>query len=397
MRNRDYIVNRSWAEVNLDAIRHNLQALRKQLWKPTRIMAVVKADAYGHGVTHVAQHMLESGADYLAVSLLDEAIELRQLGIHAPILILSYTDPRRASEIVKYELTQTVYSTELLEALEQAGTYLGRLVRVHIKVDTGMSRLGLHPDQRGLDFVQAIARLAHIEVEGIFTHFASADEADPTFTRLQFSRFLDFCEQLQKRGVQIPLRHCCNSAATLRFPEMHLDMVRPGLLLYGHLPDCCEDFREAYLPAMSLKSTVIMSKRIARGSSVSYGRIFTAEEERQILTIPIGYADGYSRRMSERAEVLIRGQRCPIVGRICMDSCMVDATELAGPVPEIGEEVLLFGRQRDPEGREQELQVEELATWADSVSYEMLCMIGKRVPRVYVSNQELLDVTSAIL
>lgn len=395
MRPKNYIINRSWAEVNLDAIAQNIQAIRKMTWKSTEIMAVVKADAYGHGVAHVANTLLENGADRLAVSLIDEGIELRQMGIKAPILILSYSDPRRAHEIVKYRLTQTVYSWDLINALDEAAAYLGQVAPVHVKIDTGMGRVGLVAGFDSVNDIKAINSLPHVTVEGVFTHFATADEEDTKYIRKQFDRFITICTELEKAGVYVPIKHCCNSAATLRFPEMHLDMVRPGLILYGLLPANCEAFASNFRPAMSVKSNIIMSKTLAAGQSISYGSKFTTERESHIATVPIGYADGYMRVMSGKAKALISGVEVPVVGSICMDSCMMDVTEI-DPAPQLGDEVVLFGHQMDKNGKIHVLPIESLADWAGTINYEITCLVGKRVPRVYLSHGSIVDITSKI-
>lgn len=395
MRQKNYIINRSWAEVNLDAIAHNIQALRRMVWKNTEIMAVVKADAYGHGVTHVARTLLENGADRLAVSLIDEGLELRRMGIEAPILLLSYSDPRRAHEIVKYKLTQTVYSWDLIMALNEAAAYLGQVAPVHVKIDTGMGRVGLKSGFDAVNEIKAVNALSNVTVEGVFTHFATADEEGSDYVRRQFGRFLSICEELEKAGVYVPIKHCCNSAATLRYPEMHLDMVRPGLALYGMLPERCERFAPEFRMAMSVKSKIIMSKTLPAGESISYGRHFTTAKESRIATVPIGYADGYLRAMSGKAVALIGGRRVPVVGNICMDCCMIDVSEL-DPPPEVGEEVVLYGHQLDAQGRLAVLGIEELADWAGTINYEISCLVGKRVPRVYLSKGSVVDITSKL-
>ena len=251
---KDYIVNRSWVEIDLNALAENLRSIRSLIRRNCEIMAVVKADGYGHGALQIAPLLLSCGASRLAVSLLDEAIHLRENGITAPILILSYTDPRRAEEIIRYNVTQTVYSWDLIHALNEAGRKTGRKADVHIKIDTGMSRIGFVSGFNSVHEAQAICALPNIVVEGIFTHFATADEADDHYLRLQFSRFMSICRELEKQGIYIPIKHCCNSAATLRYPEMHLDMVRTGLVMYGFLPDNCAGFATAVRPAMTLKS-----------------------------------------------------------------------------------------------------------------------------------------------
>lgn len=391
-----YIVNRSWVEVNLDAIRHNVQSIKSSIWRSSELMAVVKADAYGHGVRHVVPTLLDAGADRLAVSMLDEAIELRQNGVTAPILVLSYTDPRRADEIVKYHITQTVYSWDLVQAIDAAGARRGELVNVHIKVDTGMGRVGYVAGFNTIKAIEEISQLPYIAIEGIYTHFSTADAEDSTFVRKQFQTFLSLCQELERMGIYIPIKHCCNSAATIRYPEFALDMVRPGLILYGQLPDNCEDFRSKLQPAIQLKTNVIHTKTVGKGFSISYGRNFITERESRIATVPIGYADGYFRNLSGKAEALVAGYRVPVVGSICMDACMLDVTDVPVDVA-IGAEVVLIGSQTREDGTVETITAEEVAAWAGTISYEVLVVIGKRVPRVYTSEGQRVAVETVIL
>lgn len=396
MEDYQYIVNRSWAEVDLDAIEANVLAIKQSIWRSCELMAVVKADAYGHGVGHVVPRLLEAGADRLAVSMLDEAIELRERGITAPILVLSYTDPRRADEIVSYNVTQTVYSRDLIRAINAAGERRGELVNVHIKVDTGMGRVGFVAGFDTIREIQTIADYPFIAIEGIFTHFATADEEDASYTRQQFARFLSICQELERMGIYIPLKHCCNSAATLRYPECALDMVRCGLILYGQMPTNTEEYQALFRPAMQLKTNVIHVKTLAKGSSISYGRRFVCERESRIATVPIGYADGYTRAMSGKAYALIHGHRVPVVGSICMDACMLDVTDVPEEVS-VGDEVVMFGRQTRADGEMAEITVDEVASWAGSISYEITSVIGKRVPRVYMSGGRRIAIETVLI
>lgn len=391
-----YIVNRSWVEVDLDAIRENVAAIKASIWRSSELMAVVKADAYGHGVRHVVPALLEAGADRLAVSMLDEAIELRLNGVTAPILVLSYTDPRRADEIVKYHITQTVYSLDLVEAINAAGARRNELVNVHIKVDTGMGRVGYVAGFNTIKTVEEISQLPYIAIEGIYTHFSTADDEDTSYVRHQFQTFLSLCQELERMGIYIPIKHCCNSAATIRYPEFALDMVRPGLMLYGQLPDNCEDFRPKLKAAIQLKSNVIHAKTVDAGYSVSYGRKFVTKRESKIVTVPIGYADGYFRSMSGVAEAIVAGYRVPVVGNICMDACMLDVTDVPVDI-EVGAEVVLIGSQQRADGHIEEITADEVASWAHTIPYEVLVVIGKRVPRVYTSAGERVAVETVLL
>jgi alanine racemase len=272
-------------------------------------MGVVKADAYGHGVMEVTRTLLDNGVSRLAVSMLDEAIQLRRNGIDIPILILSYTDPVRAEDIINYNVTQTVFSHDLAEALSDAAVRLGHKVKVHIKIDTGMTRVGFMPGYNAVKNVVAISKLPGIIIEGLFTHFASADEKDKSYSYMQLERFMSICTELQRIGIHIPIKHVANSAAIIEFPEMHLDMVRPGIILYGYYPSSEVNKHKLLLkPAMTLKANVILVKEVENNTSVSYGRVFTTKRRSRIATIPIGYADGYSRLLTGKANVLINGE-----------------------------------------------------------------------------------------
>ncbi len=297
----EYKLNRAWAEISLDNIAYNIREIRKITSKNAEIMGVVKADAYGHGVMEVAKTLLENGASRFAVSMLDEAIQLRRAGIDVPILILGYTDPIRASEIIEYDVTQSVFSHDLAQALSDEAVKQGRKVKIHIKIDTGMSRIGFLPGYSAVKNVVEISRLPNIIIEGLFTHFATADEKNREYTYTQFERFMSICCELQRIGIHIPVKHCANSAAIIEYPEMHLDMVRPGIILYGMYPSDEVDKSKIDLkPAMTLKANVIMVKEVEKNTSISYGRIFTTDRTSKIATIPIGYADGFNRMLSNK-------------------------------------------------------------------------------------------------
>ena len=390
--NMDRLVNRAWAEIDLDCIAGNVAEVRRIVGTRTEIMAVVKADAYGHGVTDTVQTLLDAGVSRLAVSMLDEALQLRQCGVDAPILVLGYTDPKRAVDVLHGNITQTVFSHDLAVALSMAAQAEGRTIRVHVKIDTGMSRVGFMPGYSAVKDVVAISRLPGIVIEGIFTHFSTADEPDPRFTDHQFELFESILSELNRIGVMIPLRHADNSAGLLAHPLTILDMVRPGIVLYGLLP--APGIRTggiALRPAMSLKAHVILLKEIAAGTPVSYGRKWVAERPSRIATIPVGYADGYSRLFSNHARVLVNGQYAPIVGTVCMDQCMVDVTDVTGEV-KTGDEVVLFGEQGGCR-----IAVEELAELAGTIPYEIVCLIGKRIPRVYKRNGEVVQIRNYLI
>ncbi len=388
----DYKLNRAWAEINLNAIAHNVREIRKLTGNHVEMMGVVKADAYGHGVLEVVRTLLDNGVTQLAVSMLDEAIQIRKMGIDVPILILSYTDPARAEDIIENELTQTVFSFDLPQALSAASVRLGKSVKVHIKVDTGMTRVGFMPGYNAVKNIMEIGRMPGLIIEGIFTHFASADECDRDYTNMQFERFMSLCTELGRVGIHIPIKHVCNSAGTIQYPEMHLDMVRPGVILYGLYPS--QDVNRDIIhlePAMTLKANVILVKDVESDVCISYGRKFRTSRQSKIATIPIGYADGYTRLLSNKGRMLVNGEFAPVVGRICMDQCMIDVTDLKHEV-HVGDEVVIFGSQNGAC-----ISVEELATEIGTINYELICIIGKRIPRVYLRGGEICSILNYLI
>ncbi len=388
----EYKLNRAWAEISLDNIAHNIREIRRITSKNAEIMGVVKADAYGHGVMEVAKTLLENGASRFAVSMLDEAIQLRRAGIEVPILILGYTDPIRASEIIENDVTQSVFSHELAQALSDEAVRQGRKVKIHIKIDTGMSRIGFLPGYSAVKNVVEISRLPNIIIEGLFTHFATADEKNREYTYTQFERFMSICSELQRIGIHIPVKHCANSAGIIEYPEMHLDLVRPGIILYGMYPSEEVDKSKIELkPAMTLKANVIMVKEVEKNTSISYGRIFTTNRTSKIATIPIGYADGFTRMLSNKGKVLIHGEYAPVVGRICMDQCMVDVTDIGNSV-EVGDEVVLIGSQG-----QNNIMVEDVAQTIGMINYELVCIVGKRIPRAFVKDGKISKILNYLI
>lgn len=388
----EYKLNRAWAEVNLDNIAHNAREIRRITNKKAEIMGIVKADAYGHGVMEVTRTLLNNGVTRLAVSMLDEAIQLRNHGVEVPILVLSYTDPRRAEEIIKNEVTQAVFSHDLACALSEAAVKLGRTVKIHIKIDTGMTRVGFMPGYSAIKDVVKISKLPGIIIEGLFTHFASADEREKYYTYMQFEKFMSICTELSRIGLYIPVKHVANSAAIIQYPEMHLDMVRPGVILYGMYPS--EEVDKSVIalkPAMTLKANVTLVKEVEVDTCISYGRIFKTARPSRIATIPIGYADGYTRLLSNKGQVLLNGEYAPVVGRICMDQCMIDVTDLNSDV-KVGDEVVLFGEQAG-----KSISVEEVASKIGTVNYEIVCVIGKRIPRAYLQDGEISNILNYLI
>ncbi len=368
---------RTWAEISLGNLEHNYRALRACA-PDSKFLGVVKANAYGHGAVPVARKLEELGADYLAVACLNEAMELRQAGIRMPILILGATPEELAGLVVDYDVTQTVFTPGLAQALSQAAGVQGRRAKIHVKVDTGMSRLGLldHDPAAAAREVEGLCALPNLEAEGIFTHFANAD-GDEAYTMLQFTRFLDTLAELEETyGRKFEIRHCAASGAVLNYPCTHLDMVRPGVALYGHAPDpSCAGLDELDLrPAMTLKSRVAAVRDLPGDTPVSYGctqRV--GRNGGRVAVLPIGYADGLHRVLSGRGSVWLDGKRRPIIGRVCMDMCMVALED--GDQVKAGDEAEIFGPH---------LPVEESAELAGTIQYELLCAVSARVPRVYL-------------
>lgn len=341
-------------------------------------MAVVKANAYGHGALETAKVVLSNGARSLAVARVEEAKELRKAGIDAPILLLGYTPGTQFDEVLDLNLIQTVYSLEMAEALNSVAERQGKLTKIHIKVDTGMGRLGLRPGKAALNDILKAAKLPHLIPEGIFTHFASADSKDKTYALLQLELFISFLEELCKDGLEFPIRHCANSAALLDLPQTYLNMVRPGIIIYGLYPS--DEIRNSLnlKPAMSFKTRVAQLKKVPAGYKISYGSTYQTPQPTDIAVISAGYADGYSRLLSSRGNVLVNGQRARVVGRVCMDQCMVDVGHINVVYP--GDEVVLFGSC----GAET-ITVEEIAKLTGTISYEIVCMVNSRVPRFYLT------------
>ena len=379
----DYL-HRTWANIHLDNIVHNYQELKKTLKPNCMTMAVVKADAYGHGDGYVSRALQAAGADWFAVSNINEAVSLRRQEVTRPILILGYTPPELARILVDFKLTQTVYSSEYAKSLSDAAKSCGIRINCHIKVDSGMSRIGFYAqhghETQAADEIAAVCRLPSLDCTGIFTHFACADELasdSRAYTLQQFETFTKTTQLLKQQGVSFAVRHCCNSAAALEYPQMHLDMVRLGVVLYGLDPS--PEFRgKADLkPAMSLHTVVTMVKQLESGVSISYGRRYTTKVDgKRIASIAVGYADGYRRNLTNRGKVIIRGQYAPITGSVCMDQMMVDVSEIDGV--KTGDEVTLVGER---EGCR--ITLDDFAACNGTINYEEACLIGRRVPRVF--------------
>ncbi len=373
--------SRGYLEVDLGAIVRNARILKSRLAPETRIMGVIKTDGYGHGSVPIARELEK--LDFMwgfAVATAEEAYELRQAGIRKPILALGYTFPYCYERLAEEEIRPAVFRRDSLEQLEEAAARSGKTIKVHIKVDTGMNRIGITPDEEGLKLIEDIGRRKGIEAEGIFTHFARADEADKTSTEEQLDTFLGFVSRAEKRlGCAVPLKHCSNSASILDMRRADMDLVRAGIVLYGLYPSDEVDRTTAELePALSLYSRIVYIKTIHRGQSVSYGGTFTAGQDMRVATVPLGYGDGYPRSLSGKGYVLICGKPAPVLGRICMDQFMVDVSDI--PEAKEDDRVVLLGKDGGAC-----ITAEELGDLSGRFPYELVCDFGKRIPRIYIS------------
>ncbi len=371
-KNRHIGYRPTWAEINLNNLEYNFKQIKKSISPQTKIMVTVKADAYGHGIIKVSRRLVSCGVDYLGVASIDEGIQLRRAGIKIPVLILGMALKSDINPIFKYGLTPSVCSEELAEALNRKAAKLGRNIDVHIKIDTGMGRAGVW-HHNALEFVKYICRMKHINVGGIFTHFAFAD-LDREFTLYQIDLFNRLIKKLESCGIDIPLVHAANSMGTLDFKDSHFNMIRPGLIVYGLYPK--DNLKINLKPVLSLKTRIIYFKKVPKGCGISYGHTYFTRKNTTIVTLPIGYGDGYPRNLSNLAPVLIRGKRFKVSGRICMDQIMVDVGNLK---VKTGDEVVLIGVQGS-----NKITTEELAKLAGTIPYEIVCGLGSRIPRIYI-------------
>lgn len=385
------LLKRTWADVDMDALAYNYASIRNHVPSGTKFLGVMKADAYGHGAVPLSHALVELGAEYLAVSNLEEAVQLRRGGVRAPILILGYTPPAYAENMVYLDLTQEVHSLEYAQQLNEALNGTNFVLNVHVKLDTGMTRIGFtaYGEEAKLEEIVSAVKLPHLHMEGVFMHFCVSDSAeanDVAFTKMQYERFLAALDYMDNCGMKPELRHCCNSGATVLYPEYAMDMVRPGILTYGVNPS--EDTRGVLKlkPMLSLYTSVSQIRTIASGTDVSYGRTYTTPSERRIAVLAIGYADGLQRRLSGNAEFLIHGKLAPVVGRICMDMCMIDVTQI--PEAAVGDEVTIIGGA---------LSCDVMAKKLDTISYEVLCGINKRIPRIYYQNGKTSEILQYIV
>ena len=364
----------TWAEVDLDAIRDNFKQTKKLVGKETSVLVIVKGNAYGHGIFEVSKTLQELGADFLGVATLDEALFLKKKRINTPLLILGSVLQYELEPAIKNNITLTLCYMELAKAIDKIASKLNRKARVHIKVDTGMGRIGVWHEE-AFDFVKDINNFKNIFVEGIYTHFSIAGR-DKFFTAYQINSFASLLEKLKHAGIEILYRHAANSIATVSLKKSHLNLVRPGIVMYGMYPKKSFSRKLQLEPALSLKTRIVFLKRTPAGRSISYGRTYITRKPTVIATLPIGYADGYGRILSNKAKVLVRGERAPVVGKVTMDQTMIDVGHIEGVT--LGDEVVLIGKQG-----EAEIRCEELARLAGTIPYEIVCSISSRVPRIY--------------
>ncbi|MGH4140326.1 alanine racemase [Clostridium sp.] len=378
-----------WAEIDLDKLAHNMREIRR-VAKSENIIAVVKADAYGHGAIDVAPVLLKNGANRLAVAVISEAVELRRSGIECPIMILGFTPPNLIDNLLKYNIEQAVYTYEFAKELSKMAQKKNKMAKIHIVVDTGMGRIGYLPNENSVEEVYNISKLPNIIIEGMFCHFASADEKDKSYTDDQVKKYDEFYEKLKEKKVIINIRHMANSAAIIDLPKTHYEAVRPGIIIYGYYPSEDVSMDKIDLkPVMTLKTNIVHIKTLPPEEYVSYGREFKTQRESVIATLPVGYADGYTRLLFQKGKVILRGSFAPVIGRICMDQCMIDVTDISGV--KVGDEVILIGE----EGKNK-FTADTVAKLIGTINYEIVCMVGKRVPRVYIKEGKVVKIRNYV-
>ena len=375
---------RTWCEINLDNLQNNFMSIKSFVNSNTKIMSVIKSDGYGHGCVQIAHKLIECGTDYFAVACADEAIMLRKHGISVPILVLGYTPFETIDELLDNDIIFTVFDVDFAQELSAKATAKNKTAKIHIKTDVGMGRIGFlygyteSDNEQTVENIVKIANLEGIDAEGIFTHFPCADEENTEITLKQFEVFQNLICVLENKGIKFEVKHCCNSAALLRFPQMHLDMVRPGIILYGCYPsEYCKNQDIMLSTVMELKTKITNIKTIEKGFAISYGGTYITEKKTKLATLSIGYADGFYRNLSNRYEIMVNEKKAKIIGRICMDQCMIDVTNVNNIA--VGQTVTVFGKDHS---------VEICSRLNGTISYETLCNIGKRVPRVYIENGE---------
>ena len=380
--------DRAWAEVNLDAILFNIESIKKNISEHTKIIAVIKTDGYGHGAEHIARILENDDKVWgYAVATAEEAFVLRDSNIRKPILILGYTFPYSYERLIKDDIRPTVFMLDSAKELSDQAVKSGKKCRMHIKIDTGMTRIGIHPDDDGIELIRQIAALPGLEIEGVFTHFATADEADKTKAYGQMELFKEYVERIQQElKLDIPMKHCSNSAGIVEMPEANMDAVRAGIILYGLWPSAVvkADKKIELEPVLSLKSRIVYIKTVPEGQEISYGGTFTTIRDTRVATICLGYGDGYPRSLSNIGHVLVKGQKAPILGRVCMDQFMIDVTDIDADIC-VGDKVTLIGKSGD-----EMITMEELGELSGRFNYELACDLGKRVPRIYKLDDTLI-------
>ncbi len=386
------MVKRTWAEISLNAIEHNYNVIRNKVADDTKVCCVIKADGYGHGAVELSQIYEKLGADFFAVSNIDEGIEIRKSGSKLPIVILGYTPVSEAGNLAEYDISQAVFSLEYAKELSEKCVEEDCICKMHIKVDSGMSRIGFMcqefpRDEYSIEEICEACCLPNLEVEGLFTHFCVSDEdaEGREFTNKQYENFIHVRDSLKKRGVDISVVHCSNSGAIEDYPETCCDMVRAGIILYGLAPSSKLVDRLDLVPAMTLKTVVAFVKEVQKGATISYGRTFTADRKMKIATVPIGYADGFIRQNAKDGYMMVNGKKAKIVGRICMDQTMLDVTDIEDV--KTGDEVVVFGT-----GENGEPTADSLAENTGTINYETVCLVGKRVPRIYIKDGKIENV-----
>lgn len=383
------ILRPAWAEIDLDAIAYNTRNIKKLIGDKD-LIAVVKANCYGHGVIDIIPTLLENGASRFAVAMISEALEIRDNKITAPVMILGFTPLYLGEELINNNIEQTVYDLDYAKELSKIALTLNKKAKIHIAIDTGMGRIGFLPNEKSIDNITEICSLEGIEVIGIFTHFSTSDEKDKEYSHDQFTKMLSVMDTLKKRGIDIPLKHVANSGAIIDLPDTYLDAVRAGIILYGYYPsDEIDKNNLALKPALTLKATITNVKTLEKDMYVSYGRTFKTSNETIVATIPVGYADGYLRKLAENGKVIIKGEFAPIIGRICMDQFMIDVTNI--PDVKIGDEVILLGEKNGLK-----YNADDMAKKLDTINYEVTCMLKSRLPRVYIKNKHIINVKNHI-
>ena len=377
------ILRPAWAEIDLDAIAYNTRNIKKLIGDKD-LIAVVKANCYGHGVIDIIPTLLENGVSRFAVAMISEALEIRDNKITAPVMILGFTPLYLGEELINNNIEQTVYDLDYAKELSKIALTLNKKAKIHIAIDTGMGRIGFLPNEKSIDNITEICSLEGIEVIGIFTHFSTSDEKDKEYSHEQFTKMLSVMDTLKKRGIDIPLKHVANSGAIIDLPDTYLDAVRAGIILYGYYPsDEIDKNNLALKPALTLKATITNVKTLEKDMYVSYGRTFKTSNETIVATIPVGYADGYLRKLAENGKVIIKGEFAPIIGRICMDQFMIDV--------KIGDEVILLGEKNGLK-----YNADDMAKKLDTINYEVTCMLKSRLPRVYIKDTHIINVKNHI-